>query len=438
MLIRPENTEYISRNIGDRYSGIPLFEKLKSMGVSEDVVIYPNTKWRMVYDVMNHYSNLPDTQKALEMLSKIIDLSVHPLNCGADMELSEKLISDFNKRLGFDKLALVKEKDGSCLLTEIFTVIIPPEEKSLTDYIVEAVNYFKDEYNKVKLNGLTYKYMLGQNKQELLFTYDIEDVIESLHRTENRARAIEELHKIGFVKEYKIETLSKNNVYDIGTDYAFCVIDESKLTEKQEPATDFGVESVIQKVVHEHTHTFENSIQEKEIILNIKNSEENIVRKNNGKRVTLQKFPRTEWAKVSITFLDETNILLSDGNSTKPSDFEGLGCEDSRNGKTDENWNFLLKLAMNDGQTLPITKAERTKQKKQKQKITDILRKIFQNDTDPFETEMGGVYKAKFTIKYNIVKKEKVESKYADLADVFSEMTHPIQEDESSDGDFSQ
>lgn len=171
--------------------------------------------------------------------------------------------------------------------------------------------------------------------------------------------------------------------------------------------------------------------------LNIKNVEDNSIVKNNKKRITLPKFPRTEWAKVLITFLDETNILLSDGKSTKPSSFEGIGCDDGRNGKADESWNFLLKLAKGNGQTLPITKRERESEKKQKQKITDILRRIFDNQTEPFEKEVGGVYKARFNIKYNTENKEiDHKDKYADSNDVFIEMTEFAEENIKDD--FSQ
>ncbi len=185
-----------------------------------------------------------------------------------------------------------------------------------------------------------------------------------------------------------------------------------------------------QPIKHEHTHRFENSIQEKDVTLNVNNVDENVVRKSNGKNVTLPKFSRAEWIRVSITFLDETNILLSDGKSIKPSSFDGMGCEDGRNGRSDENWAFLLKLARGNGQTSPIGKKERESVKKQKQKITDILRKIFQNDTDPFETEAGGIYKAKFEIKYreDDIPQTSANNRYSDVAAVFSEMTAPPEE----------
>jgi len=263
MLIRTENSEYIARDIGERYSGIPLYEKIKKMGVPENVVIYPNTKWRMVFDVMNYYSSYQDEAKALRILSKIIELAVHPLNFTANnMSLSDKLIADFNKRLAFDKLC-IKEIDGDFRLVKLSK---EPEKRTSTDYITEAINYFKDEYNKVRFGGLSYEYELGTNIQSLLFMYDADDVYKNIDETKGKTKAIEQLAKIGFIKEYTIEERSKDDD-PVTYDYAVCTIDESKLTQKEEPvATDVNV----QKIVHEHTHRFENSIQEKAIDLNHK------------------------------------------------------------------------------------------------------------------------------------------------------------------------
>jgi hypothetical protein len=146
---------------------------------------------------------------------------------------------------------------------------------------------------------------------------------------------------------------------------------------------------------------------------------------NNKKRITLPKFARTEWSKVSIKFIDEVSALLSDSKETKPIIPESIGCLDERTEKADRNWKFLLSVAKGQGVTKPIIKGEREKQKKQKQKITDILRKIFQNDTDPFETEKGGIYRAKFIIRFvdensfpTGIKKE-----FLDLNEAYKEMT---------------
>jgi hypothetical protein len=170
--------------------------------------------------------------------------------------------------------------------------------------------------------------------------------------------------------------------------------------------------------------------------LNVKNIDERAIIKNK-KKITLPSFPRTEWAKVSIKFIDDRNILLSDGKETKPSSFEGLGCSDTRSDKPDDIWEFLIKVARGSGSTPPVKKNVREKQTKQKQKITDILRNIFDNDTDPFEKEGEGIYKAKFHIEYLIQESISTEPnrKYLDLEEMRNEMTTP--KDDSKDNEFS-
>ncbi|PIR83676.1 hypothetical protein COU18_03280 [Candidatus Kaiserbacteria bacterium CG10_big_fil_rev_8_21_14_0_10_51_14] len=153
---------------------------------------------------------------------------------------------------------------------------------------------------------------------------------------------------------------------------------------------------------------------------------------NKGKkRVTLPRFPRTEWGRVSIRFVDDRAVLLSDGKETKPCDFEGLGCMDNRTEKPDSAWGFLRALAMGGGLTSPIPEKEvREHVKKHKQKVTDILRMIFQNDTDPFETDKGGVYRAKFSVEYPKSESgDAANKKYADIDDVYGEMTAPRDEE---------
>lgn len=145
----------------------------------------------------------------------------------------------------------------------------------------------------------------------------------------------------------------------------------------------------------------------------------------NKKRVTLPKFRREEWSKISIKFLDDRNFLLSDPRDTKPCSPESIGCLDERDQRPDDAWEFLKRVANGNGTTDPIDKKEREKQKKHKQKITDILRTIFENDTDPFEKEKGGVYKAKFSIGYieADTPKTKKKKEYLDLEEVRKEMT---------------
>jgi hypothetical protein len=161
-----------------------------------------------------------------------------------------------------------------------------------------------------------------------------------------------------------------------------------------------------------------------------------VLAKSNKKRITLPSFPRTEWGSVSVKFIDERNALVSNGVERKPISFESIGCDDGRNGKPDINWEFLSKVAKGKGQTPALSKSDRGSQTKQKQKVTDILRKMFDNDTDPFESEKGGVYRAKFTIGYfeeEIVRVSPTKTEYLDLEEIRSEMTTPTEEQNARD-----
>lgn len=141
------------------------------------------------------------------------------------------------------------------------------DDMTSTDYVVEALNFFKDEYNKVRISGLTYEYKLGINFAKS----DYEPEPNEINYAHYRRIAIERLKEVGFVRDFNVE---ERVVDDYGNtdDYAICKIDESKITiEKAPEATDAGIQDITDKVVkHEHTHLFKNSIQEKDIVLNHK------------------------------------------------------------------------------------------------------------------------------------------------------------------------
>ena len=167
------------------------------------------------------------------------------------------------------------------------------------------------------------------------------------------------------------------------------------------------------------------------------------------KRTTLPRFPRSEWSKVSIIFIEERSILISNSRETKPCIPESLGCLDRRTQKPDYSWEFLIETAKGNGITKPRTKVERETIKKHKQKITDILRRLFDNDTDPFESIENGKYKAKFITTFTEEEViSPVDKKYLGLEEYRSGITtstpenidydikHNINPDK--DGEFSQ
>lgn len=155
-------------------------------------------------------------------------------------------------------------------------------------------------------------------------------------------------------------------------------------------------------------------------------------------RFTLPSFNRTEWPNVSIRFMDERNTVISDGKETKPINFEQLGCMDGRTERPDDTWEFLLEVAQGQGHTAQRPKHERETFKKRKQKLTDILRNMFKNGTDPFETDRDGAYRAKFHIEYPRPDNTIVvgaTTKFSDITEAYDEMTAPREEE---NGEFSQ
>ena len=94
---------------------------------------------------------------------------------------------------------------------------------------MEAVNFFKDEYNKIRLKGLTYEYPLGDNLIEA--NYDPEP--SEINLPYYRRTAIERLHEAGLVTSCEFEA---RVVDDYGSvfDYAHCKINEDMLIEPKD------------------------------------------------------------------------------------------------------------------------------------------------------------------------------------------------------------
>lgn len=413
MLIREENCEYIAQVIGGQYSGYQLVEKLKKIGIPDEFVVYPNTKWRLVLGAINYCNSLEDVKKGSQLLSKIIELAVHPVNfSGTDMEIPAKVLSNLNNRLAYDKLC-IRENNGEYLLVKLSN---KPVVKTSTDYITEAINYFKNEYNKIRISGISYEYEIGPGIDSLLSMYDIEEVYEDIDETTAKTKAIEQLSKIGFIKEYVIEEKSKSNE-PVGYNYAICTIDESKLTQQEEPiATDINV----RKIVHEHTHRFENSIQDKDITVSVHN-----IQNSNSNNKLKSKFPftipsGTTWENIYIQFRNDESVTIKVSGHTHNTSFADMGFLDNRSNKPNIQWT-LLRLFAKKGGGLPVSSPEaEDKYKKQKQLLSNSLKEYFSIDYDPFKTyNKNDGYVIKINLSYP--KTEKANTEYS-LNDEIGEM----------------
>lgn len=134
--------------------------------------------------------------------------------------------------------------------------------------------------------------------------------------------------------------------------------------------------------------------------LQLRNAEDTTITKGK-KRIQLPKFKPTDWAKISIRFIDERNVLIiADKKEQVSADYEALGFSNDTRDKPNKAWAFLLGLAKNNGATEELPTPIPDKIKQLKKQLSDRLKVIFKNDTEPFfDPSDDHIY----TIKINLV-----------------------------------
>ena len=76
--IREKTLELIAKVIGDLETGTSLISFLKGCGVDDDLIEYPQTKWRMIYSVFTKLSTSTNPED-YKTLFQIIEEAAHPL-----------------------------------------------------------------------------------------------------------------------------------------------------------------------------------------------------------------------------------------------------------------------------------------------------------------------------------------------------------------------
>lgn len=133
--------------------------------------------------------------------------------------------------------------------------------------------------------------------------------------------------------------------------------------------------------------------------LQVRNADDNTITKGK-KRIHLPKFKSTDWTKITIRFIDERNVLINaDKKEQVVADYETLGFADERRNKPNIGWAFLLGLAKNGGETATLEKPIPDSVKQQKKQLSDRLKTIFKNETDPFyDPSETNTYKVKINL----------------------------------------
>jgi len=453
-IIRAQALEHIARHLGDHGSGPQIVDWLQSWGVPGSLIEYPNTKWRMVYSVLNHYAYSTE-KKDREMLFKIIGEMLHPLMYNGDKQAAEKAAEDFNKYLEYDGLAVLSDAKNEYSVCETKN---PVDEEGLLqamseDLFIQEQNeleFLRQPENREKISTLRKAYQVFMNiaevfcdspsrpSHELNDAYVktkklITDAVRDLHLYVDAVNGVERIltlthYCIPFNNlftaeaEYQDGRLEKLHWDDIRPkmnatygciDELYRKVDGSDVLSKpdvQQALNDVSL--LLAKTKEENkkrteskqkANTPQTPIQKIEITampeLQVRNAEDNTLTKGK-KRIRLPKFKPTDWAKITIRFLDERNVLINaDKKEQVVADYEALGFADEKRDKPNMAWAFFYGLAQNNGETKPLPKPIPDNIKQQKRQLSDRLKTIFKNDTDPFHdpTETR-VYKIKLNL----------------------------------------
>ena len=102
------------------------------------------------------------------------------------------------------------------------------------------------------------------------------------------------------------------------------------------------------------------------------------------RRIHLPKFPPTDWSKITAHFTDEQNVIFITDKDQKPVNYEALDMADRKRNRPNMAWAFFLTLARNNGETKLLNTPIPDAIKQVKRQLSDRLKLIFKNDTDPF------------------------------------------------------
>lgn len=161
-IIREKTLELIGKDIGELDSAVNLIKLLKDCGVDEELIIYPNTKWRMIRDAIVYlaYSRKKEDEQAL---FKVIGEATHPLTHNGNTISAEALREKFNHFLSYNGLGIGYDEDEAIYGVGRLTSEEDEENQFLSEKAEEAIEAMEFE---------------ARDKKEL----------ESLCRPENKER----------------------------------------------------------------------------------------------------------------------------------------------------------------------------------------------------------------------------------------------------------
>lgn len=204
MKIQTKALELISRSIGEHSSGQVIVDFLKDQGVPPELIVYPNTKWRMVFDVLFHLSNSPDT-KSHSIFLKTISAFLHPLNFNGNEQEALKAISEFNQWLKYDKIKFELTDDG---VKEI-------HPKTFGEYDLEQYDQYQYDQMREENTGEAISIIKSQLSNDLVLLKKSYQIMTSIVETalSNTSHPDDKLNDF-YLKLSHLAESSKNKIFD--------------------------------------------------------------------------------------------------------------------------------------------------------------------------------------------------------------------------------
>jgi len=140
-IIHSKTLELIARDMGSRHSGTALIAFLKDIGIPSKLIVYPETKWRMLSSVFRVLAT-SSNERANRMLYKIIEGAVHPLFFNGDEETAKQTEEKYNGWLKYNRIAIDKGK---------LFIAPTPEEMDLGLF-----EWIDSDGNEIEPKGYTY------------------------------------------------------------------------------------------------------------------------------------------------------------------------------------------------------------------------------------------------------------------------------------------
>lgn len=460
-IVREKTLELIAKKIGDLDSGSNLVRFLDNCGVDKELIIYPNTKWRMVYDALVYLSS-SNKEEDKEAFSKVIGEATHPLMHKGDEDAASLLRKQFDEYLKYDNRGVAYDKDtGTYLaLLKMDDDEARMYEQAATDEWVEVMEekmkkqleFMCQPENKEKISLLRKAYQALMNVVFLFCekpsnpTVELNEGFKFLYKLVNSIRnelKLTNVEAAPFSRNEHFFYLPFNNLFEAekvykekGSELSWQKIrpemnamygdieelyqevngsDVIAEPDKQRKLNDIQLYlSELKEKSNEIKKTKEaevSTISKIEITklpeLQIKGFEEKVVfQKLKNKRIQLRKFPvDLRWEEISIRFLNEQEIIVKAKNDTHQTTYEAMGFQDEKKKLPNKQWQFLRLLSLKKGEVtwennsdLPLKQINSIK--KQKQLLSETLKSYFQiYDSEPFsDYKKEKAYRIKITL----------------------------------------